>query len=72
MLENAANYQKDWLQRRILSAGLADGLLSVEGQRWKAQRHALAPLFSRKAVLAFSIAMGSAQNLTKRLKQHEG
>ena len=64
MLENAANYQKDWLQRRILSAGLADGLLSVEGQRWKAQRHALAPLFSRKAVLAFSISMvASAQIL---------
>ena len=73
MLENAANYQKDWLQRRILSAGLADGLLSVEGKQWKTQRHALAPLFSRKAVLAFSNAMvGSAQNLVERLKQREG
>ena len=32
LLENCANYQKDWMQRRILSAGLANGLLSAEGR----------------------------------------
>ena len=57
LLENSANYRKDWMQRRILSAGLANGLLSAEGNRWKTQRRALAPLFSRKTVLAFSAAM---------------
>lgn len=73
LLENAANYQKDWLQRRILSAGLANGLLSAEGNQWKTQRRALAPLFSRKAVLAFSAAMvDSAQALVERLARHEG
>src|ERR1700693_519866 len=25
LLENAGNYRKDWLQRRVLSAGLNDG-----------------------------------------------
>ena len=72
LLENVANYQKDWLQRRILSAGLANGLLSVEGNQWKTQRRALAPLFSRKAVLAFSTAMvDSAQALVERLARHQ-
>ena len=39
LLDNAANYQKDNLQRRVLSAGLGEGLLSAEGDRWRAQRH---------------------------------
>ena len=72
LLDNAANYRKDWMQRRILSAGLANGLLSAEGGQWKAQRRALAPLFSRKAVLAFSAAMvDSAQTLVARLAHHQ-
>jgi cytochrome P450 len=72
LLENSANYPKDWMQRRILSAGLANGLLSAEGNQWKVQRRALAPLFSRKAVLAFSKAMAdSAQALVERLARHQ-
>jgi len=72
LLENSANYQKDWMQRRILSAGLANGLLSAEGNQWKVQRRALAPLFSRKTVLAFSAAMvDSAQALVERLARHQ-
>src|SRR4051812_35280556 len=43
LLDNAANYQKDSLQRRILSAGLGEGLLSAEGERWQIQRRMLAP-----------------------------
>src|SRR3974377_1950917 len=43
LLENAENYPKDWMQRRILSAGLADGPLSAEGRRWRVPRRALAP-----------------------------
>jgi len=30
LLDNAGNYQKDSIQRRVLSAGLGDGLLSAE------------------------------------------
>jgi len=68
LVENFGNYQKDWLQRRILSAGLANGLLSAEGAQWKVQRRALAPLFSRKAVFAFSSAMvEAARALVQRL-----
>jgi cytochrome P450 len=72
LLENSANYPKDWMQRRILSAGLTNGLLSAEGNQWKAQRRALAPLFSRKAVSIFSGAMvESAQAMVERLSRHQ-
>lgn len=60
LLDNSANYRKDPIQRRILSSGLADGLLSVEGQRWEVQRRTLAPLFSHRAVTGFTEAMLTA------------
>jgi len=72
LLENSANYPKDWMQQRILSAGLTNGLLSAEGNQWKAQRRALAPLFSRKAVSIFSNAMvDSAEAMVERLSRHQ-
>ena len=57
LLDNAANYRKDSMQRRVLSAGLANGLLSAEGEQWRTQRRTLAPLFSRKTVTSFAPAM---------------
>jgi cytochrome P450 len=62
LLDNAANYKKDALQRRVLSAGLGDGLLSAEDGRWRAQRHTIAPMFSRKNVMSFAPAMMQAAN----------
>jgi cytochrome P450 len=60
LLENASNYQKDRLQRRVLSAGLGEGLLSAEGEQWRTQRHILAPMFARKTVIGFGSAMTRA------------
>src|SRR4051812_26604514 len=60
LVDNAENYGKDSIQRRILSGGLADGLLGVEGNRWQAQRRTLAPLFARKTILSFTSPMLSA------------
>ena len=57
LIENAENYRKDPLQRRILSNGLADGLLSVEGPRWEMQRRTLAPLFAKRTVSSFTRRM---------------
>jgi len=57
LVDNAANYRKDPIQRRILASGLADGLLSVEGARWETQRRTLAPLFARRPVASFTRAM---------------
>ena len=60
LMDNSKNYQKDTIQRRILSSGLSDGLLSVEGERWEVQRRTLAPMFARRSVTSFTKAMIAA------------
>lgn len=57
LLDNHQNYEKDWLQRRVLSAGLTNGLLTAEAQQWRTQRRVLAPLFARKNVTNFASGM---------------
>ena len=67
LLDNAANYRKDRLQRRVLSAGLNEGLLSAEGEQWRLQRRVIAPMFARRTVMDFTPAMmGAAGVLIKR------
>ena len=67
LVDNTANYRKDPLQRRVLSAGLADGLLSAEDKRWEIQRRTLAPLFSARTVRSLAKDMRFAvDQLAKR------
>ncbi|HSU99489.1 MAG TPA: cytochrome P450 [Roseiarcus sp.] len=56
-LDNAANYRKDDLQLRILRPGLGNGLLTAEGEDWRFQRRALAPLFSPRQIAEFAPAV---------------
>jgi cytochrome P450 len=71
LLENATNYQKDRLQRRVLSAGLSDGLLSAEGEQWRLQRRIIAPMFARRTVMDFTAAMmEAAEALVERWSDH--
>ena len=73
LVENAANYRKDDLQRRVLAPGLANGLLTAEGDEWRAQRRALAPLFTPRIVAGLAPAMGeAADRLVRRLERREG
>ena len=73
LLDNAGNYQKDSIQRRVLSAGLGDGLLSAENEQWRTQRRILAPVFARKTILDFAPAMMDAANaLTARWRAKDG
>ncbi len=60
LLDNAANYRKDKLQKRILSPGLTDGLLTVEGDAWRLQRRAIAPIFTPRLVQSFAAPMARA------------
>lgn len=60
LVENAANYRKSALQRRILSPRLREGLVAVEGEQWHRQRRTLAPLFGRKMVMRLAPAMANA------------
>ena len=57
LLDNAANYRMDALRLRILSPGLGNGLLTAQGESWRLQRRALAPLFSPRQVAEFAPAM---------------
>jgi cytochrome P450 len=67
LLDNAANYRKDRFQRRVLSAGLNEGLLSAEGEQWRIQRKVVAPIFARRKVQEFASAMAAAADaLTAR------
>jgi len=60
LLENSANYRKDDLLLRILSPGLGSGLLTVEGDQWRRQRHAVAPIFARRTIFAAAAEMQRA------------
>jgi cytochrome P450 len=73
LLDNSDNYKKDWIQRRILSAGLSDGLLTAQSSQWRKQRRMLAPLFVPKAISRFAAAMlESAQSMVERLDRRCG
>ena len=66
-IDNVANYTKDALQRYMLSPGRVDGLITAEGEDWRAQRRALAPSFTPRMVKTFAPAMiDSGQRLLDR------
>jgi cytochrome P450 len=62
LLDNAANYRKDALQRRVLNPGLSDGLLTVEGDAWRVQRRVIAPIFTPRLVRGFASPISEAAN----------
>ena len=57
MVENTANYRKDALQMRLLRPFAGDGLLTSEGNSWRAHRRATAPMFSPRQVATFAPSM---------------
>jgi cytochrome P450 len=59
-LDNVANYRKDDFQLRVLRPGLGNGLLTADGEDWRAQRRSLAPLFTPRQIAAFADAMAEA------------
>lgn len=58
LTENAGNYEKGALQRRVLGPLLADGLLLTEGETWRRARRILAPLFTPSRTLRLAERMG--------------
>jgi cytochrome P450 len=57
LVDNAANYRKDDLQRRVLTPGLGEGLLTAEGDLWRRTRRTLAPVFTPRRVESFAAGM---------------
>lgn len=60
LLGNKANYLRPGIARRILSPLVGNGLLSSEGEDWKAQRRIVAPTFAPGAVAAMAATMDDA------------
>src|SRR5436190_16801316 len=54
LLDNAANYRKSELTRRLLEPGLGRGLLTSEGETWRRHRRIMAPAFDRRSMEVYT------------------
>lgn len=68
MLDNAENYARDPVGKRMLEPGLGKGLLTSEGADWKRQRRMMAPIFQPRRLAGFADIMSAqAQALAEKL-----
>ncbi|SRR5579859_381585 len=64
LIDNAANYRKTELTRRILEPGLGRGLITSEGEVWRQHRRTMSPAFDHRSVAAYTpIMTGAAEEL---------
>jgi cytochrome P450 len=57
LLDNAANYHKTALARRLLEPGLGQGLLTSEDETWRRHRRIMAPSFDPRSVVGYAPIM---------------
>ena len=57
LLDNAENYTKSELTRRLLEPGLGRGLLTSEGETWRRHRRVMAPAFDHRSVVGYAPIM---------------
>ena len=57
LLENAANYTKSEIGRRILEPALGRGLLTSEGETWRRHRRIMAPAFDSRSIAGYAPIM---------------
>lgn len=57
LLDNAANYTKNEVGRRVLEPGLGRGLLTSEGETWRRHRRIMAPAFDPRSVGGYAPIM---------------
>ena len=64
LIDNAANYKKTEITRRILEPGLGKGLITSEGETWRQHRRAMSPAFDHRSIAAYIPVMtGAAEEL---------
>jgi len=64
LLDNAENYIKSEVGRRLLEPGLGRGLLTSEGETWRRHRRIMAPAFDPRSVVGYApIMTGVTQGL---------
>jgi cytochrome P450 len=64
LLDNAANYHKSPIIRRLLEPALGQGLVTSEGTVWKRHRQLVAPLFVQRRVADLVPAMAEETRAT--------
>ena len=57
LLDNAANYTKSEVGRRLLEPGLGRGLLTSEGETWRRHRRIMAPSFDPRSIVGYAPIM---------------
>jgi cytochrome P450 len=57
LLDNAANYHKTEITRRLLEPGLGRGLLTSEGETWRRHRRIMAPSFDHRSIVSYAPIM---------------
>jgi cytochrome P450 len=60
LLDNAANYQKSEITRRILEPGLGKGLITSEGETWRRHRRTMSPAFDHRSINSYTSIMAAA------------
>ena len=64
LIDNAANYQKTEIGRRVLEPGLGKGLITSEGETWRQHRRTMSPAFDHRSIAAYTpIMTGAAEEL---------
>src|SRR6202045_2270846 len=64
LIDNAANYRKTEVTRRILEPGLGKGLITSEGETWRQHRRTMSPSFDHRSIAAYTpIMTGAAEEL---------
>jgi cytochrome P450 len=67
LVDNAANYSKTEIARRLLEPGLGRGLLTSEGDTWRRHRRIMAPSFDPRSVVAYAPLMTEiAEDLARK------
>ncbi len=57
LLDNAANYHKSPIARRLFEPALGQGLLTSDGALWKRHRQLVVPIFAQRRIAALVPAM---------------
>ena len=57
LLDNAANYRKSEVGRRVLEPALGRGLLTSEGDKWRRHRRIMAPAFDPRGIAGYATIM---------------